>query len=129
MPRPIVLVVDDHSAVRSLLERIVGSVGAAVVAEADGRQALRRARHERPDLVLIDMRLPGLDGPEVVSHLRRIKGLADVPIIGLSGYTHGAMRRRAIAAGCTAFFEKPFEVAALRSKLVELLAGAAVEAC
>lgn len=115
------LIVEDNVSVSGLLGDVIGGLGCEARVERDGKRALKRIRADPPDLVLIDLRLPGIDGLEVVRALRSEGGLGELPVIALTGYTHVHSSAEALREGCDAFFEKPFEVRALREKVGELL--------
>lgn len=121
MAHPRILVVEDHREVQQVLKKFLRQMGCETDIQRDGHAALSAAKRARPDLVLLDMRLPGLDGGEILPKLRKVRGLGDVPVIGMSGYAHDAMRREALERGCTRFLEKPIRLDALRTAIVELL--------
>ncbi|MEK7206045.1 MAG: response regulator, partial [candidate division NC10 bacterium] len=80
-----ILVVDDEPTVLEALEALLTREGHQVVCAQDGEEALQRAAEERPDIILLDLHLPGLSGFEVVNRLRQTAGLAQVPVIAFSG--------------------------------------------
>jgi two-component system response regulator (stage 0 sporulation protein F) len=121
MNAPLVLVVDDQPDVQHLLRRVLEKMGCEVIVESDGNQAVHRALHDRPDLILMDMRLPGLDGLQVIERLRRKSRGRNLRVIALTGYAHVQTREAAMAMGCVAFFVKPVDLAGLRSKVAEIL--------
>lgn len=121
MPQPRVLVIEDNRPVRDLLRQSLERVGCKVTAEANGKAGLKAARREPPDLILMDMRLPGLDGPEVLDKLRRTRGLERIPVIGISGYAHPEMKARAFERGCVAFLEKPLVLSEVGATVLEIL--------
>jgi DNA-binding response OmpR family regulator len=85
-PQPLrILVVDDEPTVLEALEALLTREGHQVVCAQDGEEALQRAAEERPDIILLDLHLPGLSGFEVVNRLRQTAGLAQVPVIAFSG--------------------------------------------
>jgi two-component system response regulator AtoC len=103
-----VLVIDDDPGVRDYMEALVSRQGYAVFAAADGEEALRGLERTRPDLVTLDVVLPGMDGLAVLGELK--KRLPDVPVVMLSG--HGQARNivEAMRLGASDFLRKPFEV-------------------
>jgi CheY-like chemotaxis protein len=114
-------VVDDNLNVRELLGTVLERMGLRVIFAEDGHQCLQTLRQDGVDLVLIDLRLPGLDGLEVVRRIRKGWHCASVPIIALTGYSHVQTRESALAGGCQAFLAKPFSLNELRQKVAELL--------
>ena len=119
--QPCVLVVEDNLPVRMMLQRALERIGCRVVSENNGKDGIRRARKVAPDLILMDMRLPGLDGPEVLDKLRRTRGLEAIPVVGISGYAHPEMKAQAFDRGCVAFLEKPLDLAQLHQTVIEIL--------
>jgi CheY-like chemotaxis protein len=118
-----VLVVDDDSEVRGLVAATLRRDGYAVVEAGDGLEALDAAHRLIPDLVLLDMTLPGMDGVEVARLLKATPTLSGVPVVALSALTHRAVRERALAAGCAHYLTKPCPPAALRNVVAQTLAA------
>ena len=100
-----ILVVDDEPAMVGAISALVGSAGHRVVTAYDGEAALVRFEAETPDLVLLDLAMPGLDGVEVV---RRIRATSRVPIIVLTGETDELAKVEALDAGADDYVTKPF---------------------
>lgn len=119
---PSVLVVDDDPVMRLLCSINLQREGMRVLEAADGRLALARARVERPDLVLTDVSMPGLDGFGLAEALRRDERTREIPLIFLSGETPGANEARAHELGAVAYLTKPFDPPALASLVAEVLA-------
>jgi CheY-like chemotaxis protein len=110
-----VLIVDDDPAIRMLCAFNLQLEGLVVVEAADGRLALEQARSERPDLVVTDVKMPGLDGFELAEALQRDERTREIPLIFLSGETEPAAAERARALGALAYLTKPFDPPALAS--------------
>lgn len=106
----IVLVVDDDANVREALKWALEDEGFEVETAADGLQAVERGMARRPDLVLLDLTLPVLDGYRVASDLRAVHG-ADLPILAMTA--DGQAEAKAVRAGAYAFVRKPFELRGL----------------
>jgi len=117
--RPVLVVEDDAATRRMLVEAVAEEGGYAVVLARDGQEALERARATRPGLVLLDIKLPRLDGREVARRLKADRTTADAWIIAVSA--HGR-RREALGAGCDQFLWKPLRVEEL---LIAVAAGLA----
>lgn len=102
-----VLVIEDNEQnlylVRFLLERS----GLRVLAAADGPRGIEEAVRSLPDLVLLDIQLPGMDGYAVARELRRVPALSAVPIVAVTSYAMVGDRERCLEAGCTGYIEKP----------------------
>jgi len=100
-----VLVVEDESQIAQIVRDYLQHAGFAVIAAADGREALARVRERRPDLVLLDLGLPGIDGMEVARQLRQS---GDTPIIMLTARVEETDRLRGLDAGADDYITKPF---------------------
>lgn len=120
-----VLVVDDEPALARALTINLRAHGWDVVTAADGRSALRAAATEHPDVVLLDLGLPDLDGTEVIAGLR---GWSSVPIVVLSARQHGEDKVEALDLGADDYVTKPFAMNELMARLrAAVRRGAAVE--
>ncbi|WP_221031343.1 hybrid sensor histidine kinase/response regulator [Actomonas aquatica] len=104
-----ILVVEDHSPTRGLLERILREVGYAVDSAADGADGLKRAREVHPDLVITDLVMPRLDGHTFVRQLREMPDFKAVPVIVLTGRNDNSAMRTAMRRGADDYIYKPFE--------------------
>ena len=121
MPR--LLYVEDNEMNRDMLSRRLQRRGFEVLIAADGEQGVSLAAAERPDLILMDMSLPVLDGWEAT---RRIKAAPDtqrIPIIGLTAHAMAADRDKCLEAGCDDYDSKPVEIGRLLEKIERLLAS------
>jgi CheY-like chemotaxis protein len=118
-----VLVVDDDREVRGLVAGMLRRDGYTVVEAGDGPEALDVAARLRPDLVLLDMTLPGMDGVEVARQLKATPLLATIPVVALSALTQEGVQQRALAAGCARYLTKPCPPAALRDVVAQTLAA------
>jgi CheY-like chemotaxis protein len=124
-PAPLVLVVDDFQDNREMFAEFLVISGFRVAEAASGPEALERAFALLPDVILMDLSLPGLDGWEVT---RRLKGDArtrHVPVVALTGHVLADCSREAREAGCDAFLTKPCKPEALVSEVRRVLAAAA----
>lgn len=119
-----VLVVDDDCEIRGLVAGNLRRDGYTVVEAGDGPEALDVASRLLPDLVLLDMTLPGMDGVEVARQLKATPVLATIPVVALSALTQEAVRKQALAAGCARYLTKPCPPAALRDVVAETIAAA-----
>jgi CheY-like chemotaxis protein len=120
---PRVLIVDDDPATRLLYALNLQLEGLVVLEAADGRSGLARAREERPDLVLTDVMMPGLDGFQLAEALRGDKRTRRIPFIFLSGETTAGHEARARELGALAYVTKPFDVHALAVLVASVLVG------
>jgi two-component system, cell cycle response regulator DivK len=117
------LVVEDNEASRDMLGRRLRRRGFDVSVAADGAEGLERARSLRPDLVLLDLSLPVLDGWTVARRLKDDPATASMPIIALTAHAMAGDRERALAAGCDDFATKPVDFEALLGAIEALLGG------
>lgn len=104
-----VLVVDDEYAARNIAEIVLQSDGYEVALAENGEEALECARRIHPDLILLDYKMPGMDGLEVCRHLRRESCFDDVPVVFLTSMDTDADKADGFAAGCTDYMTKPIE--------------------
>jgi CheY-like chemotaxis protein len=114
---PTILIVDDEAAIRGLLIELLGDEGYAVIAATNGRTALDLARQQRPDLIVMDVMMPELDGPETVRRLRAEAETAAIPVILMSA-AHSISPDRASAV---AFVSKPFNIEHLLAVVAGML--------
>ena len=117
-----ILLVEDNEMNRDMLSRRLQKKGYEVFIAVDGEEGVKKAQSERPDLILMDMSLPGLDGWEAS---RQLKGMVDTQAIGIIALTAHAMAQdkdKALAAGCDDFDTKPIDLARLTQKIEALLA-------
>jgi len=117
-----VLVVEDETPALALLERILTSAGYRVTGVRDGIAAIKSARTDPPDLVLLDLLIPGVDGYGVCALLKRDRTFR-APVVILSGRTSEKDVKAAYDAGADAFLGKPVDRKALLDKISELLAA------
>lgn len=122
--RPRALVVEDDPSVRQLARLTLEGAGCAVRATGDGRSALTIAAEQRPDVVVLDVDLPGLDGREVARALRDDPATADVPIVVVTGSADRKELWTIWASGADALLTKPFDVTELASTVVALASRA-----
>ena len=120
---PLVLVVEDNAVNRYLVRYLLEAAGCRVVEAEDGAQALVVAQRERPDLILLDIQLPGLNGYDVLARLRADPMLAGVPVIALTAHATAQDRERALAAGCVDHVGKPIDVQDFVPRLRPWLGG------
>jgi len=112
-----VLVVEDHEDTRFLLKVILERKGYRVVEAIDGAEAIGLAGCENPGLVLMDVKLPTLDGLSVIRQLRRLESLRSLPIVVISARVAPRDQINAINAGCNAFLTKPIDLSQLNDLL------------
>jgi len=118
-----ILLVEDNEMNRDMLTRRLERRGHEVAVAVDGASGLEAAQRERPDLVLLDMSLPVLDGWEVARRLRAGESTRGIPVIALTAHAMAGDRERALAAGCDDYDVKPIEFEGLMAKISALLEG------
>src|SRR5678809_428090 len=104
---PVILLVDDDEETYNLYSDFLASSGFSVVGANDGEEAIRVAQRERPDLVIMDLGLPLLDGCEATRKLRADPRTRHIPILAMTGYVQRHFIELARQAGCDAFLSKP----------------------
>jgi CheY-like chemotaxis protein len=123
------LVVEDNDENWDMLSRRLQRRGYVVVRAADGQEALEMAAREKPDLILMDVSLPVLDGLEATRRIRARAETQTTPIIALTAHATSADRDRAVQAGCDDYHAKPVELPRLVAQMEALLARAAHTRC
>jgi two-component system, cell cycle response regulator DivK len=116
-----VLLVEDNELNRDMLSRRLQRRGFEVMIAADGEQGVAMAAAEQPDLVLMDMSLPVLDGWEATRRLKAESDTRRIPIIGLTAHAMAADRDKCLEAGCDEYDTKPVELGRLLAKIERLL--------
>jgi CheY-like chemotaxis protein len=111
MKRYRVLVVEDEEDNRNLFDQLLTYHGLEVLTARDGREAIAFAQEHVPDLILMDLSLPYLDGWEATRTIKGIPALAHIPIVALTAHAMVGDRERALEAGCDGYISKPIEVA------------------
>ena len=116
-----ILVIDDDRIIRTIVSKSLASLGYDVITATDGLEGLRLVKAERPDAVVTDKVMPGIDGFEVTRRLRREPGFAHLPILVLTSESDLEDRVGAFEAGADDYLSKPFEAAELAARLTALL--------
>ena len=114
-----ILVVEDQEDNRQILRDLLTSVGYEVIQAENGEEGLATAARERPDLILMDIQLPLLDGYEVTRRIKADPALRAIPIIAITSYALSGDENKARAAGCDAYVAKPYSPRALLAKIRE----------
>jgi two-component system alkaline phosphatase synthesis response regulator PhoP len=116
-----ILVIEDEPHVQAVIRKRLETKGYEVVTAIDGREGLRQCRSARPDLIILDLILPGMDGFQLCALLKRDDTLRETPILMLTARTQERDIERGIALGADAYMTKPFKPAALLKRIAELL--------
>jgi two-component system cell cycle response regulator DivK len=118
---PKILLVEDNEMNQDMLARRLARKGYAVAVAVDGGQGVAMAQSESPDLILMDMSLPVLDGWEATRQIKTAPATRAIPIIALTAHAMSGDREKAIAAGCDDYDTKPIELTRLLAKIEALL--------
>jgi len=116
-----ILIVEDNPDNRVLITDVLASMNYDVLIAVDGEEGVRVARAEIPDLILMDLSLPKLDGWTAASQIKADAALAHVPIIALTAHAMVGDREKALQAGCDDYVSKPIDLRELASKLTHYL--------
>lgn len=121
MEKKKVLIVDDQNGIRILLMEVFGSEGYETFQAANGKIALEIVEKEPPDLVLLDMKIPGMDGLEILKHLKTMN--PDIKVIMMTAYGELDMIKEATELGALMHFTKPFDIDEMRFAVNKQLRG------
>jgi two-component system cell cycle response regulator DivK len=123
MPR--ILLVEDNEMNRDMLSRRLQRRGYEVIVAVDGEEGVARARSEAPDVVIMDMSLPVLDGWEATRQIKAAPESKSIPVIALTAHAMSGDRERALEVGCDEYDTKPIEIDRLLGKIEAVLARGA----
>lgn len=104
-----VLIVEDNDQNRYLFSFLLQNAGYEVVQAIDGRAGIETATNIKPDLILLDIQLPDIDGYQVAKSMRANRGLHSTPIVAVTSYAMVGDREKTISAGCSGYIEKPID--------------------
>jgi len=116
-----ILVIEDHEDNRRIVRDLLTSRGYDIVEAATGADGVQLAIAQRPDLILMDVDLPDIDGYEATRRLKADPALRSIPVVAVTSYALSGDEARAMAAGCEAYVAKPFSPRALLAKVQELV--------
>ena len=116
-----ILVIEDQEDNRRILRDLLTSVGYEIIEAVTGEEGVAMAETVRPDLILMDIQLPGIDGYEATRRIRTYPALRQVPIIAVTSYALSGDDVKAREAGCTDYVPKPFSPRALLAKIRQYL--------
>src|SRR5882724_7275663 len=116
-----ILVVEDQEDNRQILRDLLANAGFEMIEAEDGLQAISQATAHKPDLILMDIQLPNLDGYEATRRIKADPDLHAIPIIVVTSYALSGDEEKARAAGCDAYVAKPYSPRALLAKMREYL--------
>ena len=116
-----ILIVEDNPQNMRLMEMTLRAKNYALLRATDGEEALDMARRERPDLIIMDVRLPRMSGLEVTRKLREDPAFSHTPIIGVTAHAMKGDREKVLEAGCDAYLSKPINTRELPEVVAEML--------
>jgi len=116
-----VLVADDNPVSRELIREILETDDCEVIEASDGREALEKLRQHQPDLALLDIQMPVLDGNTVIRELRADPRFSQLPVVALTAYAMQGDREKALSLGFDSYITKPIDIPVFRAKVAELL--------
>ena len=116
-----ILVVEDQEDNRRILRDMLGNAGYELIEAESGEEALTAVETRQPDLILMDIQLPVMDGYEATRRIKSNPGMKEIPIIAVTSYALSGDEGKARAAGCNAYVTKPFSPRALLAKVREFL--------
>ncbi|MCE7948062.1 MAG: response regulator [Chloroflexi bacterium CFX4] len=119
-----ILVVEDNPDNRILIADVLDSMDYEVIIATDGEEGVKKASSDRPDLILMDISLPQMDGLTATRHIKEMPELKHIPIIALTAHAMVGDRERALEAGCDDYVSKPIDLKELATKLTHFLGQA-----
>jgi len=114
-----ILYVEDNFENRLFVRRVLESMGYQLIEAEDGVTGIEMAKSEKPDLILMDVGLPGIDGLETTARIKKIPELQNIPIVALTANAMKGDAERCLAAGCDGYLTKPIGVVALREQVLK----------
>ena len=121
--KQVIMVVEDNEDNRDLIVKVLSHRGYEVIGVSDGSEALARLSEVVPDLILMDINLPGMDGYEVTRRIRHDETFAEIPIVALTAHAMRGDKEKSLAAGCNAYVPKPINVHTFPDVIAGLLSG------
>lgn len=115
-----ILIAEDNPASREYLVELLSAQGYGIAVAEDGESALKKVREQPPDLVLLDIQMPGMDGYEVLRRLRANAATAALRVVACTAYAMAGDEEKALAAGFDGYITKPIRAVALRTQIEKL---------
>jgi two-component system cell cycle response regulator DivK len=119
--QPVILYVEDNTENRLLVRRVLQAEGFQVLEAEDAFRAVERIKSTRPDLILMDINMPDVDGYTLTKRLKQLHHLADVPIVAITANVMKGDKERTLAAGCDGYIQKPIDVDNLPNQVNQFL--------
>ena len=121
MTQKTILVIEDNELNMKLVRGILSTTSYEMIEAEDAETGLRMVREHKPDLILMDIQLPGMDGLSATNLIKSEKPLDDIPVIALTSYAMQGDKEKALSAGCAGYITKPFGAKNLLKKIKEFL--------
>jgi two-component system cell cycle response regulator DivK len=118
-----ILVVDDNNDSRELVVKVLKNQGYEMIEAIDGEDALEKAVSEKPDLILMDISIPKINGYEVTKRLKSIEEVKEIPVVALTAHAMRGDRAKALEAGCEGYISKPINVRELPGQVKSYMRG------
>lgn len=118
-----ILYIEDDKGSQRLVKRVLENQGYTVFVAGEGLEGISIAHREQPNLILMDINLPTMDGQEITTRLRSLPNFSDIPIVAVTANISPGSRQQALAAGCTGFLTKPIDVATFPQQVESFLTG------
>src|SRR6266849_8855067 len=116
-----ILIIEEHSGELKLVHHVLSAAGHSVSGAASAESVLTSIKIDRPDLILLDMSLPGMDGLTLVRRLKADETVRDIPIVAVTSYPENYPKEEALRAGCDVYFLKPLSTRTLPEALLEVI--------
>jgi two-component system cell cycle response regulator DivK len=116
-----ILYIEDNPENRLLVRRVLQAEGYTILEAKNAREALRAVKSQRPDLILMDINMPEIDGYTLTSTLRRLPGLEKTPIVAVTANVMKGDREKTIQAGCDGYIQKPIDVDTLPTQIAQFV--------
>ncbi len=116
-----ILYIEDNPDNRLLIRRVLQVEGYEVIEAVDGQSGMQQAAEAKPDLILMDINLPEVDGYEVTARLKQLPGLSRIPIIAVTANVMKGDREKTLAAGCDGYIQKPIDIDLLPGQIERFL--------
>jgi CheY-like chemotaxis protein len=117
----VILAVEDNAANRILIQAVLEGIGYVVLLAGSAREALASIEHQRPDLILMDIQLPGQDGLALTRRIKADRELASIPVVAVTAHAMATDRQLCLDAGCIGFIAKPFDTRTMGVQIWDFL--------
>ena len=121
-PKSIILYVEDNFDNRNLIRRVLEAEGFNMIEAGNAEEAMQRLINEHPDLILMDINMPGMDGYTLTARIKGTPGFANVPIVAVTANVMRGDRERSLEAGCDGYIQKPIDIDTLSQQIGRFLA-------